>query len=147
MNTVKTTVTAILYRSAAASLAGRPLKDKLEQLPRAQLENKIMVQGQPIKYVSPSDPSKYLGVMVTPTLDWKPQYQYILQKVKDKGQRLRHSTIPVGMKMKILQTVVKPMITYSFSVMPYTPAQIKTLDAQLASVVKNALGQRKSCPM
>ena len=83
VNTVKTTVTAILYRSAAASLVGRTLKDKLEQLPKAQLENKIIVQGRPVKYIPPSEPSKYLGIMVTPTLDWKPQFQYILQKVKD----------------------------------------------------------------
>jgi hypothetical protein len=51
---------------------------------------------------------------------------------------------PAGMLTKVMRTVIKPMITYSFGVAPYTPAQLKVFDAQLARAAKAAYKQRVS---
>ena len=102
------------------------------------------MQGAPVKFIQPDTPFKYLGIYLTLTLDWKHQYKAMLAAVKEKCRAMSNRCLPAGVQMKVIRTVIKPMITYSFGVAPYTPAQLKVLDAQLARTAKAAYKQRVS---
>jgi hypothetical protein len=106
-----------------------------------QLENKIIVQGKPVTYQHPADPFTYLGVDLTLTLNWGHQLRryyagttQVLDKLASKGDALRRCSVAAKLKMRIIQTVIKPMITYAFPVAPYRAMDIKRLDSKIAQM-------------
>jgi hypothetical protein len=92
------------------------------------------VQGAPVKLIPPDTPFKYLGIHLTLTLDRK--HPYCAMLTAGKCCATSNSGLPAGMLMKVIRTVIKPMITLIFEVAPYT------IDAQLASAAKAAYKQR-----
>jgi hypothetical protein len=111
-----------------------------------QLEGKILVQGKPVVYQHPSKPFTYLGVDMTLTLNWGHQLRKVLDKIDSKGAALRRSTAAAKHKMKIIQTVIKPMITYAFPVAPYRAMDLKRLDSKIAQMAKEAYKQCRGTP-
>jgi hypothetical protein len=112
----------------------------------ARLQGEIFMQGAPVKFVQPDTPFKYLGIHLTLTLDWKHQCHAMLTAVKYKCRAISNRGRPAGMLMKVIRTVIKPMITYSVWLPhTYTLAQLIALDAQLATrAAKAAYKQRVS---
>jgi hypothetical protein len=145
VNTTKTIVSGILHHNATSGFVGH-LHTVDHQLIAGRLRNAIYVQGAPVKYLPPDEPFKYLGVKITLTLDWKPQFLTMLTTLKDKCQQLKRSRLPASTKLRIVRTVLKPKVAYAFSVAPYNPAHLKALDSQLAAVAKQAYGQRHAMP-
>jgi hypothetical protein len=145
VNTSKTVVSGIMHSNPHTGfIAHRRAVD--HTVLEKRLRGTVHVQGSAVKFVQPDEPFKYLGVETTLTLDWKHQFSSLLTKLKAKAGRLRQSRLPAGTKMRIIQTVLKPQVSYSFSVAPYTAAQLKAFDSQLASVAKHAYGQRHAMP-
>ena len=143
VNTTKTVVTGILHSNAHTGMLGhRHTVD--HAMMAARLQDKIYVQGKPVQFIQPDQPFKYLGVLLTLTLDWRHQFQAVQTAVRKKCGDLKNRGLPAALQMRIIRTVIKPMITYSFSTAPYTPAQLKVLDAQLARAAKAAYKQRTS---
>jgi Reverse transcriptase (RNA-dependent DNA polymerase) len=143
VNTDKTVVTGILHSNVHTGLVGhRRAVDHV--MIAARLRGKIYVQGTPVKFIQPDAPFKYLGVLLTLTLDWKHQFNAMMAAVKRKCRALSNRGLPAGMQTKVIRTVIKPMITYSFGAAPYTPAQLQLFDAQLARAAKVAYKQKVS---
>ncbi len=46
----------------------------------------------------------------------------------------------------MINTMVKPIVTSTFMVAPYTAAQLRTLDGLIVGMAKRAYGQRRSAP-
>ena len=88
VNTGKTLVSGVLYQNIRTGQYGN--KDSLVQV-RRQLENQIAVQGQCVQYLFPLDPFRYLGAVLTMTLDWKFQHQHLISKARKKTDELLDS--------------------------------------------------------
>ena len=73
VNTDKTVVTGIMHSNVHTGLVGhRRAVD--HGMIAARLQGKIYVQGAPVRFIQPDTPFKYLGALLTLTLDWRPQF-------------------------------------------------------------------------
>jgi hypothetical protein len=77
VNVGKTIVSGVLHRQTHAA-RGITQKSAYNQVAR-QLTSRIKVQGQPVTYQDPREPFTYLGVVLTMTLDWRPQQRAIAE--------------------------------------------------------------------
>jgi hypothetical protein len=117
----------------------------VEPMLRAQLRQ-MRVQGQEVTYLPPSAPFRYLGVTLTMTLDWRPNFEAVMAKAKGHAQALHRSLATGRQIVKLAEIVLRPGITSSFSVAPFTPMQIRMLDSVLVGAYKRAYRQRRSTP-
>jgi hypothetical protein len=67
----------------------------------------------------------------------------MLQLVKKKLSNLQRSWLSPKQKMRVLNTSIRPMIRYAFSVAPYTVHQLTALDSLLTAAAKAAHGLAK----
>jgi hypothetical protein len=100
---------------------------------RKQLAD-VTVQGQPVVCQAPDQPFTYLGVDMTLTINWQHQYKKVLNRVRDLSQVLYHNMATSGQKVNMISTLVKPTITNTFMVAPYTALQIRTLYGLVAGI-------------
>ncbi len=78
------------------------------------------------------------------TLNSHPQFEAALKKIKDKAQRISSSWPRMKQKDRLLQSVVRPIATYPFSVAPYSDQELAALDRVLTQAYKKAYQQRNS---
>ena len=77
----KTKVTGSLNASPSKDQNGLTPSEALEH----QLNNNILVQNQATKYITPSSPFLYLGVVpLTMDLNWKHQHRHMDKNLKQK---------------------------------------------------------------
>jgi ribonuclease HI len=146
VNTGKTSVTGALH-SMAASAGKYGAKDPWDDtVLMRQLLGRIQVQGQAVDYQSPKQPFKLLGVQITMNLDWRPQFEDTAKTIREKVQRIAQSWAAPAQKVRLIESCLRPAITYALPVAPYTATQIHSLDRLLLSGVKKAWGQRHSMP-
>ena len=77
-------------------------------------------------------------------LDWRPQYTEMMTKARETLHRIVYGWASPTQKVHMINTLVKPQITYPFGIAPYTTAQLKAIDSMLDTAVKKALGQKRS---
>jgi len=128
VNASKTSGTGILH-------AQQPAQPTCHQTITRQMAT-ITIDGQPITIHPPAAPFKLLGVWFTMHLNWKHQLQETLRTTRDKVYNLTNSLASPTQKMLVLNTCIRPAITYAFPVMPYTPEDIETLDKILTQAAK-----------
>ena len=137
VNTEKTTVSGLLYRNITHSPYGK--KDAISQV-RAQLEGQITVQRQPVRYLDPREPFRYLGAMLTLSLDWKFQHQAIFKKAKEKIERLIAFRASSHQIRHVINTSIKPSVTNTFGIIPMTKTDIHILDRCMNQAIRQANG-------
>jgi ribonuclease HI len=142
VNTDKTIATAALHNNTRTRLHG---SSPIAQV-KEQLESKVMMQGKPVTYLNPTAPFTYLGIKLTMTLDWRFEHQKLLETAKSKCDMLNASFATPQQKQKIVETAIKPSISYAFNVTPCIAADIKLLDSVMTNAVKRANGLPKSTP-
>ena len=77
----------------------------------------IKITGQPIPFAHPdSDPQRVLGVLITPSLNWKPQVDRILEEARLRARNIVESDASPRQKLAWIQTCLEPYLTYSFPV-------------------------------
>jgi hypothetical protein len=145
VNAGNTCVSGILHKTGCTggSTNGR-VKDMTDAL-RRQLAD-VTVQGQPVIFQTPDQPFAYLGAEPTLTINWKHQYQKTLSQVRDLSRALYCTRATAGQQISMINTMVKPIVTSTFMVAPYTAAQICTLHGLIVGMAKRAYGQRRSAP-
>lgn len=139
VNNKKSLVTGIDHKAQ-----GRRGQDRNHHL-AAQLSG-IYLQNKHVAFQNPYQPFTYLGIEFTMDLNWQPQFARIVTKLKAKLQALAKSFAAPAQKLRIIETCIKPMITYTFHVAPYTHQQLSAIDSIIATAVKQSYGQRKSMP-
>ena len=144
VNTQKTYATAILHHAIHTKLYGS--KTAAMAQVRQQLEGKIEVQGAPVAFLAPHEAFTYLGVELSMTLDWSHQHRKVLGRVRERLEHLRVSFATPAQKLRIIESAIKPAVTYAFCVTPYTKADIRTLDSAITNAVKRAYGLQPSAP-
>lgn len=131
INNTKSTVSGALHRSY-------PAMPYDEQVLTMQLTNTIRVQGRPITYQSPKQPFRHLGALLTMDLNYKHQLQATIDKVKGMTTELKHSLLSAQHKLRIIESSIRPAITYAMCIAPYTEAELKLLDLLLTRAAKQA---------
>ncbi|KAJ9517217.1 hypothetical protein QJQ45_009174 [Haematococcus lacustris] len=132
----KTLATAALHK---AHQSGRcsTLADAEKQA-RRELQH-VQLQRKPVTYLPPTAPFAYLGVLLTMTLNWKPQHMAMAAQLKQKLERLRRSFAIARQAIHIIKTAIIPSLAYSFCVVPCTPGDLDLYDRAVNQCVKKKL--------
>jgi hypothetical protein len=131
VNLDKTTATAALHKS-------NPQNPYDMKMINRRITSVVSIQGTPVKTQDPKKPFRYLGILFTMDLNWSHQFKHIVELTKKKLAHLRNSWLSRAQKLRVISTSIRPMITYSFPLAPYTDKHIKTLDSLLAKGWKQA---------
>ena len=127
INAKKSGASAILYGQAAEK-GQSPLSEKVVETSRRQLEQ-VTLAGQNLPFHHPDkDPYRYLGVMLTLTLNWRVQVGTLLSKVNEKATKIVNSLCSPAQKVHYIQSSIRPYITYSFPLAIYSLQDINRFD-------------------
>jgi len=145
VNSKKCAVTAILHGEASTRPRGSAInQERIASL--LTLSNALKISGEPIPYLPPTEPYKYLGVYCCPAMVWDRQLQTTIADTLAKGRKLAASLASPRQCLHILQTVIKPSISYAFCVAPYTLTQLALLDKVLAGIARKCCRLQRSFP-
>ncbi|KAJ9532364.1 hypothetical protein QJQ45_010440 [Haematococcus lacustris] len=132
----KTLATAALHK---AHHSGRcSTQADAEKEARKQMQD-LRLQGKPVTFLRPTAPFPYLGVMLTMTLNWKPQHTAMITQLRQKLDRLRRSFASARQAIHIVKTAIIPSLAYSFCVVPCTPGDLDLFDRAVNQCVKHKL--------
>jgi hypothetical protein len=106
----------------------------------------IKYRCQPIPVLHQNEPYIYLGIQLIPSLKWKTQQTTTMNKLIKQTQLLLNSPAILKQKLKMIDTVIRPGIAYSFYVVPYSMPNIAKLDQKIIALQKAICGLPKSTP-
>jgi hypothetical protein len=110
VNNTKTTVTEALHET-------HPDSPHHENTLSMQLRA-IKMQGQSITYRPLKDPFRHLGVYLTMDLNYTHRFKLTVDKIKKQVQSLRWSYASTSQRRRIIETCIRPAITYAFCAVP-----------------------------
>jgi exonuclease III/ribonuclease HI len=131
VSNTKTTVTGALHGSV-------PKQPYDERRLRTQLTNTIKIQEKPITYHSPKSPFRHLGVELSMDLNYKHHFKATLEKLRKQVKHLHWSYASTRQKQRIIETCLRPAVSYAFAAAPYSLSELKALDSQLTKATKQA---------
>ena len=140
INPSKCAVTGALHHTSAT---GSSLSlDHHISLLRNQLSHKfITLDGlHSIPFLPPTSAYKYLGIHITFNLDFRQHLSDLIQTTKTMASRLILSHVPPRAALSILQSVLRPKLTYSFCITPFSLTDIHTLDHLLTTITRILMG-------
>ncbi|KAJ9520002.1 hypothetical protein QJQ45_014732, partial [Haematococcus lacustris] len=129
----KTLATAALHHSIETGMCSNAAE--ADKWARQQLQT-VSLQGKPVTYHRPTSPFTYLGVLITMTLDWKPQHTAMITQLRQKLERLRRSFASARQAIHIIRTAIIPSLAYSFCAVPCTPGDLELYDRSINQCVK-----------
>ncbi|KAJ9521499.1 hypothetical protein QJQ45_008789 [Haematococcus lacustris] len=129
----KTLATAALHHSIETGMCSNAAE--ADKRARQQLQT-VSLQGKPVTYHRPTSPFTYLGVLITMTLDWKPQHTAMITQLRQKLERLRRSFASARQAIHIIRTAIIPSLAYSFCAVPCTPGDLELYDRSINQCVK-----------
>ena len=145
-NADKSIATAILHRNYETGLIPKSSSPCNGPRIRNQLEGKITLGGKPVPYLPPDEPYKYLGVWLTLTLNWKYQLNKTLKDIKTKGEAILASMASTKQKLRMINQVIRPGITYDLPLAFYNPQDISKMDNKIASLARKTCWLPNSSP-
>jgi hypothetical protein len=106
----------------------------------------IKYRNQPIPVLHQNEPYVYLGIQLIPSLKWKTQQATTMNKLIKQTHLLLNSLATLKQKLKMVDTVIRPGIAYSFYAVPYSMPNIAKLDQKIIALQKAICGLPKSTP-
>jgi hypothetical protein len=106
----------------------------------------ITCRNQPIPVLHQNEPYVYLGIQLFPSLKWKAQQAVTMNKLIKQTQFLLQSPATLKQKLKMVDTVIRPGIAYSFYAVPYSMPNVTKLDKKIIGLQKTICGLPKSTP-
>jgi hypothetical protein len=106
----------------------------------------IKYRNQPIPVLHQNEPYIYLRIQLIPSLKWKTQQTTTMNKFIKQTQLLLNSPATLKQKLKMVDTVIRPGIAYSFYAVPYSMPNIAKLDQKIIALQKAICGLPKSTP-
>jgi hypothetical protein len=88
----------------------------------------------------------YLGIQLIPSLKWKIQQATTMNKLIKQTQLLLNSPATLKQKLKMVDTVIRPGIAYSFYDVPHSMPNIAKLDQKIIALQKAICGFPKNTP-
>jgi hypothetical protein len=104
----------------------------------------ITYRNQSIPVLHQNEPYVYLGIQLIPSLKWKIQQTTTMNKLMKQTQLLLQSPATLKQKQKMVDTVIRPGIAYSFYTVPYSMPNITKLDKIIIGLQKAICGLPKS---
>jgi hypothetical protein len=126
----KTTVTGALHGS-------QPKKPFDEHLLSTRLSS-IKIQDKTLTYHSPRQPFRHLGILLTMDMNYKHQLKATLEKIRNQVNHLKTSLASTKQKVCVIETCIRPAITYAMAAAPYTLPEIRCFDRLLTRATKQA---------
>ena len=143
VNAGKSAVTGILHQDYARGIVNNPAD--VARL-RNQLEGKITLQGKPVPFLSPNDPYKYLGILLTMTLEWAHQVSACAKTIMNRSKTIGLSMASKAQKLRLIEITLRPAITYTMATTAYSAADINILDGFYSRAVRACIGMSPSAP-
>ena len=137
VNARKCAASAILHGHASAGLVKCPDDDKAI---RSRLDGQIKIGEGIVPYLPPDQPYKYLGILLTLTLNWGYQYKASLAMVIEQSLKLQTSFATPSQKLQVFRSKIIAALRYVFSTTAFSPMDIKRLDAVMTRFTKRAVG-------
>ena len=106
----------------------------------------ITYRNQAILVLHQNEPYVYLGIQLIPSLKWKTQQATTMNKLMKQTQLFFRSPTILKLKLKMVDTVIRPGIAYSFYVVPCSMPNITKLDKKIIGLQKTIRGLPKSTP-
>ena len=146
VNHAKSGTTGMVYGAAGSGLlSGGPLSNEGVSYLRTQLS--FTISGRAVPFLHPhGEPYKYLGVWLTPSINWRHQQAALTEAAIDKADSILRSPASASQKLRLLETLLRPFIRYSFSTGAYTAADITRLDSIMSCAAKFAWGLPRCTP-
>jgi hypothetical protein len=101
----------------------------------------IKYRNQPIPVIHQNEP-----YVLIPSLKWKAQQAITMNKLIKQAQLLLQSPTTLKLKLKMVDTVIRLGIAYSFYAVPYSMPNITKLDKKIIGLQKTICGLPKSTP-
>ena len=83
---------------------------------------------------------RYLGVLINLELDWTEQWAALMEKVAEEAHLINSCGATTGQQLHLANTVMRPAIRYSMSIVPYTWDRIQGLHSVLMNCARRASG-------
>jgi hypothetical protein len=106
----------------------------------------IKYRNQPIPVLHQNESYVYLGIQLSPSLKWKTQQTITMNKLIKQTQLLFNSPTTLKQKLKMVDTVIRLGIAYSFYAVPYSMPNITKLDKKIIGLQKTICGLPRSTP-
>ena len=100
---------------------------------------RVTINGDPVRLVPPDAPFKYLGVLLTLNLDWSHQFRSAKSLIEDRSQRLLECPLLFQQKVLAEEQSIMSALRYGFCLAPFSPNQLRALDAARARLYKALL--------
>ena len=140
----KTVVTG-MARALAKAQRQDPAK-----LARAMLAGQIILQPaynpDPIPFLPPDQPFRYLGVDITLTLNWRAQRQRMTEDLRKRLADIANCCLSTRQTIQLIRTSLVPRLAYAFPVVPCSPAVIARWDSIILSAIKRKWGFMQCAP-
>ena len=94
----------------------------------------IRCNGEQMKCLQPTEPFRYLGPLLTLTLDHKPHLRMLLDMIHEKGVAIARSTATMQQKVEMERQCVMNAVAYHLCIAPFSRAQISQLELARARV-------------
>jgi hypothetical protein len=92
-----------------------------------------------LQWVPPEKPVRYLGIHITATLDWGPEYQVLLNKLNPLLRQIkagRKLGLAWDVFVQAAATKVFGLVTYHTAVVPFGPAIIASLNDKITTAFR-----------
>jgi len=145
VNASKCAITGMLYRHASTRTEPLLSKKNIELL--KALTKEVKIQGAEIPFYHPDkEPYRYLGVLITPTLNWSYNLKTIREEMRFRAEKTVNCLLACHQKVQVQETNIKPYISYSFPLGTLTEADLGQLDAMYARICKTIYRLPMSTP-
>ena len=106
----------------------------------------LHVHGSPLACIPPDKPFRYLGVLMTLTMDWKPHLSMLLDMIATKGLAIARAPATIRQKLEMERQCITTTVAYHLAIAPFSLPQLRKLDAARARVIKGILKIPMSSP-
>ena len=91
---------------------------------------------QPLQYVEPTSPVKYLGFLMSFDLTWQAQADHLTTKITQATANLSRAAVSPHEAVTALNAVISGKLAYIFQVASFSPKQLTIWDKMLLKVVR-----------
>ena len=136
----------MLYQDAKTALVQNVLGTDAIKMLRSRLSC-VKFKGEPVPFHHPHpEPYTYLGVDITPTLNWAFQVDKIMRQMKDDGQKLEESMLSRTQKLYFIKFVIRTKAACTVSLGYLCPTDLAKIDSIYSRICKKSVGIPASSP-
>ena len=95
---------------------------------------------QQTPYLQPNESYTYLGVSISPQMNWTKHWQDTKRKTQTVVETITCSNASEKQKLELLETVVRPMLRYSMMASPFSRAEVQRLHGIVMGAARSACG-------